>query len=270
MAGLSTSPLDSPLGSANLAIGTAGIPGAADNEDSSLFYNILIANAPQLGLSIWYLSFNTFLASLSIAREWNGFSNAKKALRVSQDPSGSQTSTRFLSLPPLDSAFLMIISALMHWLVSETFFLVHINVLDPNGNPVPSDSVNVIGSSILGLMILSIIFMVLNFITLMLGWFRRFPAGMPVVGTSSAGISAACHPIGEGDISEKMVSWGEVSGRDHEGHCSFTSREVGMPVIGHVYGGQYCEQLLRPRAPSLGVFEFEVDSDYGGEAVVSA
>lgn len=241
------SPIDSPLGAANpvatVANGGDGLD-TADSPDLSLLYHIIIANAPQIGLSIWYLSFNNFLTSLSIVREWNGFSKAKKALRVSQDASGSQISTRFLSLPTLDSACLMIIAALLHWLVSESFFIVDIDVLDPNGNPVLSDSVNVIGFSVLGMMIVLIILGVLNFIVLTLGWLRQFPASMPVVGTCSAGISAACHPIGEGDISEKLVSWGEVSRRDYEGHCSFTSREVGMPVISHVYGGQYCKQLL--------------------------
>lgn len=259
------SPLDSPLGAVNPLTIARGVYGAADNTDSSLLYNIILANAPQIGLSVLYLLFNNLLTTLSIIREWNGFRKAKKRLRISQDASGSQISTRFLSLPTLDSACLMIISALLHWLMSESLFYIHVNVLDPNGNSVLSDQLNCIGYSVLGMMIVLIILGVLTFTTWMLSLLGRFPAGMPVVGSCSAGISAACHPIGEGDISEKLVSWGEVSGRNHEGHCSFTSREASMPVIGHVYGGEYCEKHLRPQTPSLGKFEFELDSENGAE-----
>jgi hypothetical protein len=212
--------------------------------DSSLLYNILVSNAPQLGLSLLYLLFNGFYTSLSVAREWCEFSSEKKALRVSQNPMGSQTSRRFLSLPSMHSGCLMIGSALLHWLLAESFFLIHGEVFDIYGNPDPSDSIDVIGYSLVGLLMLFIVFTIVNFITFMLGFFKRFPAAMPVVGTCSAGISAACHPIGEEDISDKVVTWGEVGGKDYEGHCSFTSKDVGMPVVNHIYGGHYCEELV--------------------------
>ena len=222
---------------------TTGVLGPADNPDSTLLSNILASNAPQLGLSLLYLLFNGFYTSVSVAREWCEFSKGKKALRVSQNPMGSQTSTRALSLPSIHSACFMIGSALLHWLLAESFFF-HGEVFDVHGNLDPSDTIDVIGYSVVGLLIIFIGFTVVNFVTLMLGSFKRFPAAMPVVGTCSAGISAACHPIEEGDISQKVVSWGEVGGKDHEGHCSFTGKDVGVPVVGHTYGGHYCEELI--------------------------
>ncbi|KAE9375066.1 hypothetical protein N431DRAFT_406186 [Stipitochalara longipes BDJ] len=224
---------------------TVGVNGNADNMDSSLLYNVLVSNAPQLGLSLLYLFLNGFYTSLSVAREWCEFSGETKALRVSQNPIGSQTSTRFLSLPSMHSACLMVGSALLHWLLAESFFFVHGEVFDIYGNPVPSDAVDVIGYSTVGLLVIFIVFAIISSLNFMLGFFKRFPTAMPVVGTCSAGISAACHPIGEGNVSEKAVAWGEVSGEDHEGHCSFTSKEVGMPVVGHTYGGDYCEGLIK-------------------------
>lgn len=62
------------------------------------------------------------------------------------------------------------------------------------------------------------------------GWIddlRRYPAGMPHVGTCSAAISAACHAEKDADAREQMVlkplQWGVVG---DEGksimHCTFT------------------------------------------------
>jgi hypothetical protein len=192
-----------PLGTINLIDTTNVILG---NPSAEAVPTILIANLPQIGLSLSYLFFNHFYTSLLVAREWSQYGQEKKGLRVSQNPIGSQEKTRFLSLPGLYSACLMITSALLHWLLSQSFFLIYINVFDANGMPDPSDSIVVIRYSMVGLLALMLVLLIINFTTFMLGVFKRFPEGMPPVGTCSAGISAGCHPLQEGDISGKSVS----------------------------------------------------------------
>lgn len=79
---------------------------------------------------------------------------------------------------------------------------------------------------------------------------RRNRPGMVALtsGYNSAVISAACHPEGEmgGMHHLKPVQWGaEVtqqrqqqnygSGDETVGHCSFSSEEVNMPVVGREY-----------------------------------
>lgn len=71
----------------------------------------------------------------------------------------------------------------------------------------------------------------------------RYPAGMPLAGSSSAAISAACHPLeNDGEASLKKVQWGAVShgvgaagGEEAVGHCSFSSFPVEFPRAGALY-----------------------------------
>jgi hypothetical protein len=45
----------------------------------------------------------------------------------------------------------MAVSVLLHWLLAESFFFVHREVFDVEGNLGPSDAIDVIGCSIAGL-----------------------------------------------------------------------------------------------------------------------
>lgn len=78
------------------------------------------------------------------------------------------------------------------------------------------------------------------FLVLGLG-FRRYTTAIPLVGSWSAGISAACHPPQMDTwASQSEVQWGVVShdtGVGDVGHCSFTSGFVTPPVEGRLYAG---------------------------------
>ena len=75
--------------------------------------------------------------------------------------------------------------------------------------------------------------------------FRKSRGGMPLAGSCSAAISAACHPP-EADVnaSLKRVMWGVVAEDSFQyegesvGHCSFTSSTVEAPVVGKWYCGR--------------------------------
>jgi hypothetical protein len=58
------------------------------------------------------------------SREWSSFSKKKKPLRVSSHLQGQQRSRYFLQLPYRFSIPLIIISILMHWVLSQSLFLV--------------------------------------------------------------------------------------------------------------------------------------------------
>lgn len=68
---------------------------------------------------------------------------------------------------------------------------------------------------------------------------RRYRAGIPLGGTNSAVISAACHvdEKTEGDHLELLeLKWGVVSSPDAEvGHCALSSGQASFPQAGHVY-----------------------------------
>jgi hypothetical protein len=67
---------------------------------------------------------------------------------------------------------------------------------------------------------------------------RRYDGEIPLVSTSSAAISALCHPPEEdSEVACFPVMWGEVS-RDEKGfgHCSFTTAvDVKQPTEGDIY-----------------------------------
>lgn len=70
--------------------------------------------------------------------------------------------------------------------------------------------------------------------------FRKFSSYMPVVGSCSVAIAAACHrPKDDVDAAYLPVSWGEVgepSGEVH--HCCFTSQSTRELVPGRLYAGE--------------------------------
>lgn len=72
--------------------------------------------------------------------------------------------------------------------------------------------------------------------------FRRFSSYMPVAGSCSVAIAAACHrPKDDIDAAYLPVSWGEVGRDDPSGevhHCCFTSQPTRELVPGRLYAGE--------------------------------
>ena len=216
---------------------------------------VLLTNSPQLLLSFLYFAYNGLWTNMLLAQEWSGYAQASKPLRVTS-PAGRQRSTYRLQLPYRYGIPLVITSGLLHWLVSQSFFLV---VLE--GSP----STTTCGYSPIALLVT----IITGTCTLLLGianGFRRYPSsGLPLAGSCSAVISAACHPpLGDDGASLKKVMWGACRGdldgrwdtevdisnllktdgkeamrQDGEqvrvGHCSFTSTAVEEPEEGKLY-----------------------------------
>lgn len=91
--------------------------------------NALLANTPQVALSLCYMSSSSFCTAIASAQEWNNLGIARKGLRVSE-PRGEQRSTYFLQLPYKWAVPLGVVSTALHWLLSQTFFLVRFDVYD--------------------------------------------------------------------------------------------------------------------------------------------
>ncbi|KAF2645313.1 hypothetical protein P280DRAFT_116912 [Massarina eburnea CBS 473.64] len=82
---------------------------------------------------------------------------------------------------------------------------------------------------------------------LAVAWFMKYPVGLPVGGTNSAVISAACHLTGnereKKDIVNRPLTWGVtvLMSRLSLGHCFFSAEEVYSPVVGDHYAGHVGE-----------------------------
>lgn len=180
-----------------------------------------------------------------VADEWNGFVKERKTLRLSS-PRGIQRSSYFLSLPYRFSLPLMFASVVMHWLISQSVFVIQsIGVVYGTSfyrSPVYDSSL--IGWSSIG-MIYSLGLLIAMVIALVaIGSLNKYRPlerdksqgtatqsyTMPLVCSCSAAISAACHSSHEDFESHLLpVRWG-YDKQDY--WCFTTSKELSYPALG--------------------------------------
>ncbi|KAI9723449.1 MAG: hypothetical protein M1828_004179 [Chrysothrix sp. TS-e1954] len=242
-----------------------------------LIENVLVSNSPQIVLSFIYFTFNAILTRMLAGREWNEFAYIRKGLRVSTRALGSQRTTYFLQVPYRYGFPLLGLSALLHWLLSQSIFLVAVNRFNPLGDKLDlagggtwsydsetqldsgefgwgADASNVClrtdnicidtpthltcsWSPVAVVCVIIVAAVCLTYCGVLA--FRRYKPGMPLAGSSSAVIAAACHAWDEKtkiDIGAP-VQWG-VQRRPQgsvPGHCSFSAESVEMPEEGSYY-----------------------------------
>ena len=171
------------------------------------------------------------------AHEWSLFASTRKYLRVSE-PKKGQRSTYWLQLPWKYSLPLLSISILLHWLVSRSLFLVRINVYGWDGTQQSDRDISAAGYSPLAILIVIVIVILSLIVMLIAGW-KKVKPGIPVCGTNSVAIAAACHYVGDEDLNvvQRGLRWGVTEEPDGEkpGHCSMSDGNVGRPVEGRIY-----------------------------------
>jgi hypothetical protein len=219
---------------------------------------VLLANVPQALISFIYVTYNGLFTTMLANREWARYAVKRAALRVSV-PDAGQRSTYFLQLPYSWSIPLIVVSILLHWFVSQSIFLARIAVYK-DGNLVStfqdrlSQYHNIrtngalfsgVGYSDTGLLAAICWGSALVGSCLLVAGVFTYPQGLPLGGTNSAVISAACHLRHEVDdreehATEKPLKWGvTIQGdTDRIGHCCFSSRDVEVPRVGYLYAGQ--------------------------------
>lgn len=181
--------------------------------------------------------YNGMFTNMVTAAEWTQFATVRKALRVSK-PRKGQRSTYWLQLPWKYSLPLLAISILLHWLVSRSLFIVRINVFGWAGKEQPDRDISACGYSPLAILIVILIVVLSLIVMLVAGWQKLTP-GIPVCGTNSVAIAAACHYTGNGDleVSCKPLLWGvtQSAEKNSPGHCSVSDEDVGKPIDGMTY-----------------------------------
>lgn len=202
---------------------------------STVVASVLIANIPQPILSFLYLLFNGVFTSMFLADEWSDFAHERKSLRVSK-PKPGQRSTYFLQLPYRYAVPLMILSGVLHWSVSQSIFIAQVASFDKDGEVSDPAAISTCGYSPFAIVITMVIGTCLALFVAVLGR-RRYKPGIPLAGSCSAAISAACH--GRSDIDTTApLQWGVTSDEGVEiGHCAFWDRSVSLPRDGAIYAG---------------------------------
>ena len=201
---------------------------------TSVLGTILIANLPQVIVSSMYLTFNASLTCMLAGREWMQYCRKRKPLRVTS-PVGVQRSTFYLQLPYRYSIPLIVYSSLISWLTSQGLYMISVVIHDTNDPAVPDHTVSICGYSPGAIWITTLTMMTMALFSVIIG-LRRYPGGMPLASTSSAAISAACHPRADDpDAYVLPIQWGVTSDGGTVGHCSFSSQPVGWPVPNKFY-----------------------------------
>lgn len=211
-------------------------------ETKGLLSYILVANMPQLIMSLLYFSYNNLFTRMLSAVEWNGFANERKGVRVSSKPMGAQRSRYFLQLPYRISVPLLIVSTSMHWLISQSLFVVAIQRFSSEYDRVYQNwTLLACGYSPIAIVLVITIACGLVVALLVTGS-RRFRSGMPVAATCSMAIAAACHsPDCASTIitAENPVKWGVMGVVHHDGlayaHCGFSASPVTEPEQSKLY-----------------------------------
>ncbi|KAF2832450.1 hypothetical protein CC86DRAFT_401213 [Ophiobolus disseminans] len=237
--------------------------GTAESGVAGVFQNVLIANSPQVIISLIYFSYNATITSMLLAYEWSVFSLRPKSLRVSTSLQGQQRSTYFLQLPYRYALPLLAFSTLLHWLASQSIFVVSVELYNmfgehrvgqdcahwdpyyksPNGYTYRAGYCGydfiTLAYSPLGILLALAATVLLTIGMFILGRKRLSPS--PVVGSCSAAIAASCYarPYEQAPW-EKQLKWGAFvrPGDQHYNgvaHCGLSSHEVDPPIPGGFY-----------------------------------
>ena len=131
----------------------------------------------------------------------------------------------------------MISSALLHWLVSQILFLIRLSLYTGDSETHPERTISTLGLSPMAIIFVILASCLVMAIALFSGS-RKLRPGLPLVGSCSAGISAACHPPAQDiKVSKVPLMWGTVETEGEYGHCCFTHKPVNMPFQGEEYAG---------------------------------
>lgn len=169
-------------------------------ETAPLTLYIIVPNIPQLLVSFAYIFYNNALTCMLLAYETSQFASKRKFLRVS-GPEGQQKSTYWLQLPYQYSIPLLVTMAFLHWLISRSLFFKSVDYYDASGR-MSDESYTACAYSPLAL-ILSISLGAILVLVLVGLSFRKVDRGMPMLGSCSMAISAACANCDEGGEAAK-------------------------------------------------------------------
>jgi hypothetical protein len=213
-----------------LASGTTGKP---FQEGPPFPAQVIWANLPQVWLTIGYLTWNNMIGRIWLEKEWRSYYGKRKLPRVSYNSrQPGVRSARWLQLPYWLTGLLMSVSIFLHWLVSQTLFVVEIYFANPNISSVFH----------LHYSPLAIIFVGTLSLILVLGitiyYFVPIKTWMPVMAGSARVVFESCSKLNT--LPRTGIGWGDISmGNDR---CAGFGGIVGTMVEGVRYPGYINEE----------------------------
>jgi hypothetical protein len=209
--------------------------GWAHRDPKYFLQAVFLANVGHAIFGILYIIYNNIFYAMTFSWEWARYAHHRKGLRVSEAPRGEQRTVYFFLMPLKTAIPIMLFSACIHTLVSNTLFIVDVETYGRDAKlntfvRTPEFDFTTTGFSPLGNALL-IIAGVLMISYLLCCSALELKSTMPVTSTCSAAISAACHPDENepDDFYLKKVGWGVTSIKDGIGHCTFSTNPVDKP-----------------------------------------
>lgn len=220
----------------------------------TMLSSVVIANTPQIILTLSYYCYNSILTNMLASGEYSSYGATRKPLRVTWPVKDSQQrSTYWLSVPYHYAIPILSIYGVLHWLISQSIFYVLVIPYNLQNQPNYKARTSALGYSPLPIF-LSLLVGGLMMCILFGVACKRLKSDMPLAGSCSAAISAACHPPKDEDLDTAAlgpVKWGHtlaspvwMKNLDHytadgdvgdTGHCSFTSLETVKPTLTKLY-----------------------------------
>ncbi|KAK3639084.1 hypothetical protein LTR56_012633 [Elasticomyces elasticus] len=210
-------------------------------QQAQFWISIVVANLAQIGVSAMYFLVSGLIAVMAIADEWSHFIVERKTLRLSS-PHGIQRSSYMLSLPFKLSLPLIGGMSILHWLISQSVFVIATDAYVYAGTQateiltaVTKNVAYMVGFSFPGGFLAMIMGISLLVWTALLGLVNKLDGisigytgkklHMPLSSSCSAAISAACHrPEDENAAHLLPVIWARVPNTDL--WCFTSAKEV--------------------------------------------
>ena len=166
------------------------------------FGHVLFANSFQVLVSFLYLFYNNILTRQVAANKFLGVLDEgidRKALRVSSPKNSEQRSSYFLSLTWRYAIPQIIAFMLLHWLVSQSIFIVLTSAwtIAPEPAPLPNENATRLGFSCAGIFLVLIVAtaLVLGLVVNSVREYRcKVPDFFPRMATNGTAIDAVCRP----------------------------------------------------------------------------
>ncbi|KAJ5894097.1 hypothetical protein N7495_005788 [Penicillium taxi] len=208
-----------------------------------MLQSVVLANVPQLVVTMCYYCYNAVLTSMLAATEYSTYGIERKALRVTWPIKESQQrSTYYLSIPYRYGVPVLFLYMTLHWTISQSIFYLAIDFYEVGKESKDGR----LGFSPI-FILLSILVGAVMILTLCILAFKRLKSNVPLAGSCSAAISAACHAPTQEDSDTAIrskVKWGQTTGLPfgfidseggEKGHCSFTSLDTVKPTLTKLY-----------------------------------
>jgi hypothetical protein len=192
---------------------------------------VMIANSPQIWLSVGYLLWNTQVTRIWMEHEWRSYYRKPHIPRVSQntDEPGVRA-TRWLQLPYWVTAILMMLSTTMHWLVSQTLMVVEINA--------PDGTIFYLNYSPFAILCIGTVATVLV-LGMTIYYVIPIRTNMPLMAGSARVVFESCRRL-PSKLPPTGIAWGDIS-TSTEMLAGF-GKTVGPLIVGAKYPGVITEE----------------------------